>query len=152
MTWKSFLWPSQIPHCILEKEHLNFRKLCKKIIDNHVHCATDANHRKASCPFWVDYGVLRHFQFYWWRKPEYPKITCDRSVASHWKPLSDNVVSSTPRYEWKLNSRLYFSPILEIQCIDFECTGSLIQNRVVRTKLVITCLLLSVGRYFCWYL
>jgi len=35
-------------------------------------------------------------QFYWWRKPEYPKETTDLSHVTD-KTLSHNVISSTPR-------------------------------------------------------
>ena len=37
-------------------------------------------------------------QFYWWKKPEYPKTTSDLSDFTD-KLLSQNVVSSTPLHE-----------------------------------------------------
>jgi hypothetical protein len=44
------------------------------------------------------------WQFYWWRKPEYPKKTTDLSQVRH--TLSHNVVLSTPRHELDVESQI----------------------------------------------
>ena len=44
---------------------------------------------------WCLTPFLTIFQFYWWRKPEYPEKTTDLSQVM--TTLSHNVVSSTPR-------------------------------------------------------
>jgi hypothetical protein len=48
------------------------------------------------------------FQFYWWRKPEYPEKTTTYifCTANHWQTLSHNVISSISSHERGSNSQL----------------------------------------------
>jgi hypothetical protein len=56
-------------------------------------------------------------QFYWWRKPEYPKKK-HRPVASHCQTWSQNVISSTARHERGST----------LAVIGTDCTGSCKSN------------------------
>ena len=56
-------------------------------------------------PLSTIYQLFRGGQFYWWKKPDYPKKTPDLSEVTD-KLLAQNVVSSTPLHEWDSNSKL----------------------------------------------
>ena len=101
---------------------------------NNIKCIIDLlfcfYHRMKYCEYMYLYGfgswlwcltplstifqLFRGGQFYWWKKPDYPKKTTDLSEVTD-KLLSQNVVSSTPLHEWDSNSQL--SVVTGTDCI-----------------------------------
>jgi hypothetical protein len=90
-------WPSEDGKTYVRRE-----KVSKPWIQTLTKISIFVNSRKlmeSRCltPLSTIFQLYRDRQFYLCRKPEYPEKTTDRPAPSHWKTLSHNIVSSTPR-------------------------------------------------------